>query len=300
MGTLGDNKITSCRPSSRLVSSPAIVTDNESGMMRRMMRMVDNSDGRNGMPLPAQNVEINPSHPIIVGLHNLKETEPVLAKVLAEQVYDNCLVAAGLMDDSRTMLPRLNDLLLVAIKSASTDNSTATVAANVQKESIDEKELNIDDTDKVVEAEIVEPKETKTEDSSASEKKSDFIEENLTKEEAEKERIYPEPNSHPLEEFSDEELETFMNMSEKELEQELRKEESKEEGAYKFTKEALEDEVLKRRQEVIDSSDRIEKAKLGEIKGNWTKNTDLDSLIKEKEKEYLKAKERAEARKKKK
>ncbi|VEU39640.1 unnamed protein product [Pseudo-nitzschia multistriata] len=116
--TLGDKKIVSCRPSSRLVNSPAIVTDNESGMMRRMMRMVDNSDGRDGMPLPAQNVEINPSHPIMVGLHQLKETEPVLARVLAEQVYDNCLVAAGLMDDSRTMLPRLNDLLVSLVKGA--------------------------------------------------------------------------------------------------------------------------------------------------------------------------------------
>ena len=116
--SLGDNKVISCRPSSRLVNSPAIVTDNESGMMRRMMQMVDNSDGRDSMPLPAQTVEINPSHPIIIGLHKLKETEPVLAKVLAEQVYDNCLVAAGLMDDSRTMLPRLNDLLISLVKGA--------------------------------------------------------------------------------------------------------------------------------------------------------------------------------------
>ena len=61
---------------------------------------------------------LSTSHPIIIGLHKLKETEPVLAKVLAEQVYDNCLVAAGLMDDSRTMLPRLNDLLISLVKGA--------------------------------------------------------------------------------------------------------------------------------------------------------------------------------------
>jgi hypothetical protein len=41
-----------------------------------------------------------------------------LARVLAEQVYDNCLVAAGLLDDSRTMLPRLNDLLVSLVKGA--------------------------------------------------------------------------------------------------------------------------------------------------------------------------------------
>lgn len=117
--TLGDKKIASCRPSNRLVSSPAIVTDNESGAMRRMMRMVDTSDGtRDDMPLPKQNVEINPSHPIMIGIYNLRDKEPVLARVLAEQVYDNCLVAAGLLDDSRTMLPRLNDLLVSLVKGA--------------------------------------------------------------------------------------------------------------------------------------------------------------------------------------
>jgi TNF receptor-associated protein 1 len=117
--TLGDKKVASCRPSNRLVSSPAIVTDNESGAMRRMMRMVDTSDGtRDGMPLPKQNVEINPSHSIIVGIYHIREKEPVLARVLAEQVYDNCLVAAGLLDDSRTMLPRLNDLLVSLVKGA--------------------------------------------------------------------------------------------------------------------------------------------------------------------------------------
>jgi len=119
--TLGDSKVGSCRPLSRLVSSPAIVTDNESGAMRRMMRMVDTSEGtRDTMPLPKQNVEINPSHQLIVGLYNIREKEPVLARILAEQVYDNCLVAAGLLDDSRTMLPRLNDLLVSLVKGAQT------------------------------------------------------------------------------------------------------------------------------------------------------------------------------------
>eukprot|EP00980_Cylindrotheca_fusiformis_P031631 scaffold26716_cov137-Cylindrotheca_fusiformis.AAC.6 len=117
--SLGDNKVASCRPSSRLVSSPAIVTDNESGAMRRMMRMVDTSDGtRDSMPLPKQNVEVNPSHPIIVGLYKIKDSEPTLARVMAEQVYDNCLMAAGLLDDSRTMIPRLNDLLTSLVKNA--------------------------------------------------------------------------------------------------------------------------------------------------------------------------------------
>mmetsp|Transcript_9796 Transcript_9796/g.19287 ORF Transcript_9796/g.19287 Transcript_9796/m.19287 type:complete len:782 (-) Transcript_9796:138-2483(-) len=115
-------KVSQCRTTDRLTSSPAVVTDNESGAMRRMMRMVETSDGGgefNVTPLPKQTVEINPEHEIIVGMHRLKERDPVLAKVLAEQVLDNCLVAAGLLDDGRSMLPRLNDLMLCIVKSNS-------------------------------------------------------------------------------------------------------------------------------------------------------------------------------------
>jgi HSP90 family molecular chaperone len=86
------------------------------------------------MPLPKQNVEINPSHPIIVGLYNIKDKEPTLARVLAEQVYDNCLVAAGLLDDSRTMLPRLNDLLVSLVKGAEQKgNETSSIGDEAAK-----------------------------------------------------------------------------------------------------------------------------------------------------------------------
>lgn len=116
---VGENKVAACTVTNRLSTSPAIVTDNESGAMRRMMRLVDTSEGnRDGIPLPKQNVEINPKHPVIVGIYELKDKEPTLARVLAEQVYDNCLVAAGLLDDSRSMLPRINDLLVCVVNGA--------------------------------------------------------------------------------------------------------------------------------------------------------------------------------------
>merc|ERR1740129_2155608 len=112
-----------------------------------------------------------------------------------------------------------------------------------------------------MEAEIVQPKaereiiikksvETETADSAASDKNSDFKEEDLTMEEAEKAREEAEKERiHPLDYFSEEEINRFMDMSNDELEEELRKEESKEEGAYRHTKRALQDEVLERRQE---------------------------------------------------
>jgi len=121
-------QVASCKTTSRLASSPAVVTDNESGAMRRMMRMVDTSGdgGREAVPLPKQQVEINPEHPIIVGINSIRESEPTLARVLAEQVMDNCLVAAGLLDDGRSMLPRLNDILLTVVKGATASSTTVT------------------------------------------------------------------------------------------------------------------------------------------------------------------------------
>lgn len=120
--TLGDNKVAMCKVTNRLGSSPAVVVDSESGAMRRMMRMLDTTDpGRETDTLPKQQVEINPRHPVIVGIYNIRNEEPTLAKVLAEQVFDNCLMAAGLLDDGRSMLPRLNDLMTALVKDASSD-----------------------------------------------------------------------------------------------------------------------------------------------------------------------------------
>ena len=144
---LGEQKVASCTVTDRLSTSPAIVTDNESGAMRRMMRMVDTSEGnRDGIPLPKQNVEINPKHPVIVGIHDLTRTEPALARVLAEQVFDNCLVAAGLLDDSRSMLPRLNDILVCVVngakerKESTNDNTNGSDSESSSSDSEDEKE----------------------------------------------------------------------------------------------------------------------------------------------------------------
>ncbi|KAL3776542.1 hypothetical protein ACHAW5_008704 [Stephanodiscus triporus] len=114
-------KVSKCKTTNRLSSSPAVVTDNESAAMRRMMRIVETQEGgssSSAMPLPKQTVEINPNHEIIIGMNSLKDTDPILAQVLAEQVLDNCLVAAGLLDDGRSMLPRLNDLMLCVVKSS--------------------------------------------------------------------------------------------------------------------------------------------------------------------------------------
>lgn len=143
---LGDKKISSCTVTNRLNASPAIVTDHESGAIRRMMRLVDTQDGnRDYIPLPKQHVEINPSHPVIVGIFDIMKTEPTLARVLAEQVYDNCLVAAGLLDDGRAMLPRLNDILVCVVNGAKKNAPSTPSTASTETSSAAEKVEKEDD-----------------------------------------------------------------------------------------------------------------------------------------------------------
>ncbi len=109
--TLGD-RVGKVRPSKRLVNSPAVVIDADRIMttgMRRILKAVQKDKG--GVPDAKQDLEINPRHPIVVGLHKTQATDQALAEKVAQQMLDNALVAAGLLEDPRAMLARLNELL---------------------------------------------------------------------------------------------------------------------------------------------------------------------------------------------
>jgi HSP90 family molecular chaperone len=100
--------------SDRLVDSPAILVDHESAAIMRMMRMADQEHKTGGVQAftPKQKMEINPGHPIIQHLNKTRNSDPELAKLVAEQLYDNATVAAGIMEDPRVMLKNLNAILL--------------------------------------------------------------------------------------------------------------------------------------------------------------------------------------------
>eukprot|EP00039_Didymoeca_costata_P001327 m.51615 g.51615 ORF g.51615 m.51615 type:complete len:697 (+) comp10743_c0_seq3:181-2271(+) len=107
--TLGD-KVSTLKASKRLVSHPAIISDETGrGAMRRVQRMLEDMDGES--KIPAQELEVNYSHPIMIKLHECREKDPVRANLVAEQIFDNALVHAGLMDDSRFMIGRVNKLM---------------------------------------------------------------------------------------------------------------------------------------------------------------------------------------------
>ncbi len=109
--TLGD-KVGEVRVSQRLVESPAVVVDADKFMtasMRRMLKAMK-PDAETAAPAK-QDLEINPAHPIMARLEAMRQQDPALAGSVAEQVLDNARVAAGLLEDPRTMLNRLNQLL---------------------------------------------------------------------------------------------------------------------------------------------------------------------------------------------
>jgi TNF receptor-associated protein 1 len=109
--TLAD-RVAAVRPSKRLVNSPAVVIDADRMMttgMRRILKAMQKD--KEALPDAKPDLEINPQHAIIVGLQKARASDQALAVKVAEQLLDNALVAAGLLEDPRAMLARLNELL---------------------------------------------------------------------------------------------------------------------------------------------------------------------------------------------
>jgi TNF receptor-associated protein 1 len=104
--------VNAVRPSKRLVGSPAVVVESEPGVttsMRKIMKAMR----KEGEPeyQTKFDLEINPRHPIIVKLDQMRANDSALAEKVTEQVFDNARVAAGVLEDPRAMLKRLNELL---------------------------------------------------------------------------------------------------------------------------------------------------------------------------------------------
>jgi len=95
-----------------LVDSPAVVVDSDKFMtasMRRIMKSMK-QDSEIGAPVK-HDLEINPAQPIISRLDAMRQKDAALAGSVAEQILDNARVAAGILEDPRAMLTRLNSLL---------------------------------------------------------------------------------------------------------------------------------------------------------------------------------------------
>jgi TNF receptor-associated protein 1 len=110
--TLGE-RVAEVKASARLVDSPALALNADKFMsphLRRMMKAMQ----KDGADAPLRvNLEINPRHAVIKHLAALAggAEVPEKAKLVAQQILDNALISAGLLDDTNQMIQRLYKLL---------------------------------------------------------------------------------------------------------------------------------------------------------------------------------------------
>ena len=106
---LGD-RVGDVRVSRRLVESPAAAFNSDSSMTHGMKRII-NRLGGDSEARPAVRLEINGSHSLIRNLASMREKDPELAATIAEQLFDNAVLAAGYMENPGSMVGRMNSLL---------------------------------------------------------------------------------------------------------------------------------------------------------------------------------------------
>ena len=103
-------RVVSVSDGKRLVDSPVIAlvpADAMSPQMRQMMKAMD----ENYRDEVKVELEINPRHALVKRLADVRDADPELAGLVARQLLDNALIAAGLLDDARDTVKRMNELM---------------------------------------------------------------------------------------------------------------------------------------------------------------------------------------------
>ncbi|NXR82262.1 TRAP1 protein, partial [Pycnonotus jocosus] len=106
------SRVTGVKVTMRLDTHPAMITVLEMGAARhflRMQQLAKTQEERAQLLQPT--LEINTGHALIKKLSELKDSQPDLAQMLLDQIYENAMIAAGLNEDPRPMVNRLNELL---------------------------------------------------------------------------------------------------------------------------------------------------------------------------------------------
>ncbi|GAW80950.1 heat shock protein 90 [Plasmodium gonderi] len=130
------SKCSDVKFSDRLTESPAVVTGFLSPTLRKVMKatMKNASFQDNNMlhNLPAT-LELNPSHTIITSIYHLKSSNQEVSKLLVQQLYDNACIAAGILEDPRSLLTKLNELLALTARYAyHYENNTSNAETHVE------------------------------------------------------------------------------------------------------------------------------------------------------------------------
>ncbi|MCI5146954.1 MAG: molecular chaperone HtpG, partial [Candidatus Electrothrix sp. AR3] len=104
---LGD-KVKEVKASNRLVDSPAMIV-NVDGYMTSSMERIMAAQGKADNPMAMagkKDMEINTSSTLIKKMADLRAKDQDFAKDVAEQIYDNAMIQAGLIIDHQEMVNR--------------------------------------------------------------------------------------------------------------------------------------------------------------------------------------------------
>ena len=106
-------RVADVRLTDRLLDSPARLIDPEGTTNQEMQRVYKllNRD----FQVPKKVLELNPQHPILQGLKNLADDNP-LKPVLMEQIFEDALLIEGLHPDPASMISRIQELMQAALK----------------------------------------------------------------------------------------------------------------------------------------------------------------------------------------
>lgn len=117
-GELGDG-VEKVAAGKRLINSPAAALTPDQGMSGQMRQMMQAMNPDEPLPPLKVELEINPRHALIHQLANARENNPDLAKLVASQLLDNALLAAGLLENRTNLVDRGFKLMEEAMKKSS-------------------------------------------------------------------------------------------------------------------------------------------------------------------------------------
>ncbi|EGR33010.1 hypothetical protein IMG5_063810 [Ichthyophthirius multifiliis] len=107
--------------SQRLSSSPAVIQSQMTSGMRQVMLMMDRTQNLE----MAKNLtfEINPKHPLIVKINEVRKFEMDVASTILRQLCDNCLISSGIPTDNKKYNDRINVLMSKVLENALNQNN---------------------------------------------------------------------------------------------------------------------------------------------------------------------------------
>lgn len=121
--------------STRLTDSPALIQGQMSSGMRQIMKMLE-KDGNQAQSMPLNNnltLEINAKHPLMVALNKTRRKDIGMAALLAKQLLDNTMLMAGLLENERSYVSRVNQLMMGLMQADSPVQMSSVAPLDVQE-----------------------------------------------------------------------------------------------------------------------------------------------------------------------